>query len=131
MATTGTSGSPIPIGEFASELAKQMQLYSAEVERGVAEAVVETAKETRDVLKASSPFRKGAYRKGWRVKVEDIGRAKRAIVHNKWYQLVHLVEKGHATRSGGRTRAQPHVAPAEGLAKSQLEHRIRKVVEGR
>ena len=44
------------------------------------------------------------------------------------YMLAHLLEKGHAKRNGGRTRAIPHIAPAEQAGVQQLESLIRKAL---
>ena len=48
----------------------------------------------------------------------------------KKYQLAHLLEKGHAKRGGGRTKAMPHIAPAEENAVKELENDIKKALGG-
>ena len=55
----------------------------------------------------------------------------RNTVHSKnRYQLAHLLEFGHAKRGGGRTKAQPHIAPAEENGINALEKAIEKALKG-
>ena len=91
-----------------------LEAYTKEVSdgiKGIAEAIGEDA--VRE-LKTTSPKRKSKYAGSWRKKVDKGSNFINIKVHNaKYYRLTHLLEYGHATRSGGRTKAQPHIQPIE------------------
>ena len=64
-------------------------------------------------------------------KTKETANSLEITVHSKnRYQLAHLLEYGHAKRGGGRTKAQPHIAPAEEAAISQLERDIKRSLGG-
>ena len=46
------------------------------------------------------------------------------------YRLTHLLEYGHATVNGGRTRAFPHWSEAEKAAAQQFERELKGEIEG-
>ena len=93
--------------------------YEEDIDEEVVEVVDEVTRKAKDELKQTSPRGEGSrtnpYYKGWAVKLSK----KRTGVYHKviWnrtnYQLTHLLEFGHATRNGGRTRAIPHIRPVE------------------
>lgn len=93
--------------------------YKEDIDEEVVEVVDEVTRKAKDELKQTSPRGEGSrtnpYYKGWAVKLSK----KRTGVYHKviWnrtnYQLTHLLEFGHATRDGGRTRAIPHIRPVE------------------
>lgn len=124
--------SGIKIDNIGSELAKLMQEYSSEVLNEVKAEVKKVARETVKELKETSPegvgSRKGHYKDGWTSKTEvDTGTAISVRVHNKTKPgLTHLLEKGHAKRGGGRTRAFPHIAEAEKKAIQEYESRLKE-----
>ena len=74
----------------------------------------------------NAPKRTGRYGKSWNVKTTlETSTAMTVMVHSKTqYQLAHLLEFGHALRQGGRTRAFPHIEPAEQRAAEMLEREV-------
>lgn len=116
----------IPVDRLADELAKTLKAYTKEVEAGIEAVIDETAKECAAELKATSPKRTGKYAKGWGVTKQGTARI---VWNKKFFRLVHLLEKGHAKRGGGRVAGTPHVAPAETKYVEKLEKRVVEVVE--
>lgn len=111
--------------DLAAEIAKALAEYSEEVVEEVDKAAEETTAETVKFLRETSPKRKGKYAKSWRKKQLKNGRW---VVYNvKHYRLTHLLERGHTLRNGGRTKAMPHIAPAEEYAVNKFEERVRRL----
>ena len=52
------------------------------------------------------------------------------VYNKKYYRLTHLLEKGHAKRSGGRVPAQVHIAPAEEVTKKKFVQDVEAAVRG-
>lgn len=103
-----------------------LEKYTEFIDEDVELISNEIGKEARDELKQESRalFKgTGRYAKGWTVSKDRKKKTYYAVkVWNKTdYQLTHLLEFGHATRNGGRTRAFPHIRPVEEKYKAQFE----------
>jgi hypothetical protein len=115
-----------------------MEEFADFTEEAVDKGVSETAKEAVEELRNAHPSGSGqygswdeSYNKGWKVMQTKTDKRyhKKATIHNATdYQLTHLLEKGHALRSGGRTRAFPHIAPVAEKCEDQLIKNIKKWV---
>lgn len=114
----------IDISKAIREITKE---YGDQAKEALEESAEAVAKETVAELKVTSPNKTGKYAKGWRVKRElTAAGSPRLIVHNKARpSLTHLLEKGHPLRGGGRTRAFPHIKPAEENAIKRFEEELR------
>lgn len=67
------------------------------------------------------------YNKGWKITKTTKKRFKTATLHNATkYQLTHLLEKGHAKVSGGRTKAFPHIAEVAEQAESEFLDEVKR-----
>ena len=86
-------------------------------------AVTKAGQTVRKEIQAGAPVQTGRYVKSWRTKKtrESSTRLEVTVYSPSRYMLAHLLEHGHAKRNGGRTRAFPHIAPAEELGEKQLE----------
>lgn len=114
---------------ISNEFSKILSEYKEEVLEGMANVREEVAKETVKELKSTSPKKKGVgggkYAKGW--KVSNV-RGK-IVIHNKKYQLTHLLEYGHAKVNGGRVAPRVHIRPAEEKAIKSYITGVEKVVK--
>ena len=83
-----------------------------EVECDAAKILAKVGKDTVRELKATSPKKTGEYAKSWKYKVEGTITGSKLVVYNQKYQLTHLLENGHLTQDGSRTKPNPHIKRA-------------------
>lgn len=121
----------VSVNDFSGEVTKILKSWSAEVLEETNEAVKDVATEARDELKVEGNFenRSGKYRKGWKVTFTELRYGLEATVHNKVYQLTHLLESGHAKwlwgrDTGGTVQAFPHIEKVNEEAQRKLEEEI-------
>ena len=115
------------------QMSRILEEYSEEVQDVTNDAIQKIAKESVQKLKNTSPKRPGhgEYARGWTIKREK-GRGNIAtlIVHNKQYQLTHLLENGHIVRNKkgtyGRAPAIKHIKPVEEEANTELPQEIER-----
>ena len=124
----------IKVDDLVEAVLGELEEYADEVTVDVKQAVKEVAKATVKEVKAKSPERRraGGYKKSWgQVKVSETkGSVVISIRNKKYYWLTHLLENGHALKNGDRTRAFPHIKPAEDFAARELEKKVKAKIKG-
>lgn len=125
----------IKVDDLSKEIEKALVAYSDDISELVKEVADDVGKEAVQELKNTSPKKKrkgGRYAKGWKPKKEKLGKNKYSVkIHNKTdYQLTHLLEFGHATRNGGRTKAIPHIRPVEEKYSKEYEKKLKQKIGG-
>lgn len=120
--------------QLSEAIRGQLEEYSADVTKAIKQNLKEVADKTADALKKGGSYkeRTGKYTPDWSVsarKVSSVAQSESYSVHNrKHYQLTHLLEKGHVTRNGSRTRAFEHILPAEQAAEELAVEAVEKAV---
>lgn len=99
------------VDSLSNRLRDGLGLLNGDLERQVESSTKAIAKKGARILRKDSPNRTGDYAKGWTAsKVKGSW-----VIHNKdRYQLTHLLEKGHPSRSPGvPVPPYEHIAPVE------------------
>lgn len=123
--------------KLSEEIMKALTEYVDDIEDDVKDTTDILTKEAVKELKQTSPQGKGTrdkpYHKGWSRQKGKENKGKYTIkIHNKTnYQLTHLLEFGHATRNGGRTKAIPHIRPLEEKYNELYEQKLTTTIKGR
>lgn len=127
--------SKIKADELGSALEQELTLYAQEVQDGVAEATTEAMKKLVKKTKATAPKgKRGSFRKNITATYEkrNRGRTFRATWHVKApdHRLTHLLVHGHATKDGGRTKADPFLQNALDEVLPEYEKAVEEVLQG-
>lgn len=118
--------------DLGDAVAKELALYTEGVTERVNTAGRDAAQKLKKLTKATAPVASGSFRKNIAVKEMDDGHGmKKFIWHVKTpdHRLTHLLVHGHATRNGGRTRADPFLKNALDTVLPEYENAVKEAVK--
>ncbi len=116
-----------------TDISKVLEDYTNDIQESICDVADQISKEGKNRLKNTKNtyhIRTGKYNKGWNVKKEKGNNYIKATIYNKTdYQLTHLLEYGHLTRSGSRTRAYTHIEPVNNYCVSKFESAVENIIK--
>lgn len=119
--------------QLATALQEQLVIYSKEVQEGVNEAGRTAMKKMVKLTKASAPVgERGKFKRAITMTEESTGIGdKRFTWHVKApeHRLAHLLVHGHATKDGGRTKADPFLKNAVDTVLPEYEQAVEEAIQ--
>lgn len=107
--------------------------YSQDIQEGIDKEAQDISKQAANDLKNATgtyKIRTGKYNRGWRVNTKKGRGIINCLVHNSTnWQLTHLLENGHTTRNGGRTKSFIHIRPVEEKYVNQYQQDVEKIIK--
>lgn len=125
--------SNISPNQIGAAIQAELSTYSREVTDKVNQAAKDSAQKLVKLTKANAPVgHRKAFKKAIAMKEVNGPRGHKTYVwHAKApeYRLVHLLVKGHATRDGGRTQANPFLQNALAEVLPEFENAVEEAVQ--
>jgi len=129
---------------FGKDLEQIFTAYTESVVEGIESEVKDTADTSMEMLRnirqpeaseggSAKPMKRRQWKRyssSWYVEERKGTNFYHATVHNrKHYRLTHLLEYGHMTRNGEKTRAFRHIEPIDIYAVTRLEKNIPEIIQ--
>lgn len=127
--------SEIKIGDLSGAIENLLKEYGEQIRTELDEVIPEVAKDTAKQIRTNAKKEglenSGEYARGWKVSTaRNVYGDTTATVYNATKPgLPHLLEFGHATRNGGRTKPAEHIKPAEEWAEKEVIKRVKEAIE--
>lgn len=127
--------------DLNAEMERVLTTYSEEINDKLREITRESMKKLVKETKATAPKgrRKGQFKKNITADYKGLKRSARGLkgqdVHATWYvkapdyRLTHLLVHGHATRDGGRTKANPFLQNAVDKVIPEYEAKVQEALK--
>jgi hypothetical protein len=121
--------------KLADVLKNELTVYSEEVEDKLREVTRESMSTLVKKTKATAPLgKRGSFRKNIAGDFRSLKKGNRSIkatwyVKAPDYRLVHLLVHGHATKDGGRTKADPFLENALDEVLPEFERKVEEALK--
>ena len=127
--------------DLSTQMEQVLTVYNEEVNEKLREITQESMKKLVKETKATAPRgrRKGKYRRSITADYSGTRKSPRGLkgqnVNAVWYvkapdyRLTHLLVHGHATRDGGRTRANPFLQNAVDKVIPEYERKVEEAIK--
>jgi hypothetical protein len=130
----------IHVGELGSAMEHALELYAQDVQDGIIQVTESNMRNLVKQTKATAPTgrRHGQFKKNITADYQELRRVKKLrgrTIRATWYvkapdhRLTHLIVHGHATKDGGRTRANPFLQNALDSVLPEYERGIEEVLK--
>ena len=135
----------VRVDQLGAAIEQQLTIYSEEVNEKITAATEASMTKLVERTKATAPTgARGSFRKNITSDSRQLRKAKRSahgglhgrVIKSTWYvkppdhRLTHLLVHGHATRNGGRTKANPFLQNALDQVLPEYEAKVKEVIEG-
>ena len=128
------------MGELGSALEQTLELYNQDVQDGIIRVTEENMRNLVKKTRATAPIggRRGQFKKNITADYRELKKAKKLqgrTIRATWYvkapdyRLTHLLVHGHATKDGGRTRANPFLQNALDSVLPEYEKGVEEVLK--
>lgn len=118
---------------LGAAIAQELTVYHQDVTEKVKKLTEKAAKDLVKKTKATAPTRhRGSFKAN--ISSKKVRESVNGVTHTWYvkapdYRLTHLLVHGHATRDGGRTRANPFLANALGEVLPDYENDVKEAIK--